>query len=226
MRRRALLLVAVLAACSAPGVTSESARQQPAAVTDPPVVTPAPAPPPTTDPPPPTEAAPPETSAPERTEPEPTEPTEPSVTATEETDAPPPTDTGTTDPTGGLESIGDSLFPDLGTDDLDVQSYDVRLDYDPATRVIDGAVSLRTVVLGAPERLVLDAVDVGVEEVTVDGVAAEFELADGELVITPAAPAPAGTPVTIDVGYTDEAQRSGAFDGLASKLSRWTKTTA
>ena len=36
-----------------------------------------------------------------------------------------------------MESIGDSLFPELGTDELDVQSYDVRLGYDPSTQVID-----------------------------------------------------------------------------------------
>ena len=45
---------------------------------------------------------------------------------------------------GPSTSSGDSLFPELGTADLDVQSYDVRLSYDPETEELAGTVDITT----------------------------------------------------------------------------------
>jgi len=185
MRRVALLLVA-LAACTTPGVRSESAVQQTVPTTE--------APPPET-----TEAA-----------PEPTEPTDstesndddPSTTEPDEGD---PTTTTSEIVETGEESIGDSLFPELGTDDLDVQSYDVRLQYDRATRVIDGAVTITALTKGELDRLILDAKGIDVEAVTVDSVASDFALTGDELVITLPVEVPTGALVAIDVTYSAQA---------------------
>ncbi len=198
MRRIGLLLAAaVVAACAAPGVRTESAVEQTTPAT-PPVTTPEPSVPAAPDPEPPDDTAP-ATEAPQ--EPEETVGPAPPTTEADEVDA-------------GVEGIGDEIFPDLGTDDLDVQSYDVRLAYDPDLQVLDGSVTLQAVVLGSPERIVLDAVEIEVRAVTVDGAAADFDLAGGEVVITPASAAPAGSAVTIDVQYTDQAQRAGSFAGI------------
>ncbi len=206
MKRLALLLVS-LAACSPPGVRSESAAQQttPTTATTPPATT-EPLPPETTQRPPitipflPTEPS-------LTTEPsppaEPTEPDEP-----DEGDA----TTSTEVAAGDQETIGDSLFPELGTDDLDVQSYDVRLRYDQETRLIDGAVTVSAMTIGSVDRLVLDAKGLDVEAVTVDAVTSDFALVGDELVITLPADVPAAAPVAIDVTYSAEAASMSSPD--------------
>ena len=197
MRRVLGAIVAVvLAACAAPGVRTESAVEQatPPPPTAPVVTSPEPTAPPAPEPNPPDD-----TTAPSEPPEEPEEPEGPAPT---------------TEVDDGVEGIGDDLFPDLGTDDLDVESYDVRLAYDPGTQTLDGAVTLQAVVVGSPEQIVLDAVEIDVQSVTVDGAAADFELAGGEVVITPATAVPAGATVAIDVQYSDQAQPAGPFAGL------------
>jgi aminopeptidase N len=224
VRRAALLLAAAMvAACASPGVRSESATEQTSPPTAPAMTT---TPPPTpTDPQPPESepTADPDDTTPPDTEVEATEPSieeRPDLTTEEEPGPEPSTDA----PAGDVESIGDSLFPELGTDDLDVQSYDVRLAYDPATQVIDGAVTVDAVVVAESERLVLDAVELDVEAVTVDGTPAEVNVGTDELVITPATPPATGAAVAIDVQYTARAQQAGSFDGIADL--GWFATTA
>ena len=90
----------------------------------------------------------------------------------------------------------------------------MRLAYDPGTQTLDGGVTLQAVVVGSPEQIVLDAVEIDVQSVTVDGDAADFELAGGEVVITPSTAIAAGATVAIDVEYSDLAQPAGAFAGL------------
>ena len=61
------------------------------------------------------------------------------------------------DPAVPSTSSGDDLYPELGSADLDVQSYDVRLRYDVATEVIDGAVTVTTLVSRPLDVIALDA---------------------------------------------------------------------
>ena len=110
-----------------------------------------------------------------------------------------------TAPPDSEESIADSLFPELGTDDLDVQTYDVRIRYDPATRIIEADVMITVLVFGPRDRIVFDAEGMFVDAVIVDGVAAEFALVDEELTITPAVPVMSAQPVSIGISYTDGA---------------------
>jgi aminopeptidase N len=149
-------------------------------------------------PPPPTSQAPPPTTAPE----------------------PPPTSTSTPPE----DSSGDSLFDDLGSFDLDVQSYDVRLSYDPATRAIDASVTIAATLAEPVDELVLDAAELTVRSVTVDGEPAPFEHGGGELVIDPGGPLgprAADEPVEITVEYEDEA---GAVESGGLSAEGWFPT--
>ena len=121
----------------------------------------------------------------------------------EETTAPP----GTDEPEASTSS-GDPLFPELGSADLDVQTYDVRLAYDPDERLLEGTVAISTLVGRPLEELALDATNVSVDAVTVDGAAATFERTDTELIIHPAAAVGPDAPVALVVTYHDDEHAS------------------
>jgi aminopeptidase N len=150
-------------------------------------------------------------------------PTEPPATEPPATE-PPATEPSTTDSVpvpeeASDEGAGDSLYPELGSADLDVQTYDVRLSYDPSTREIEGSVTITAAINGIVDELVLDADELEVESVRVDGTAAEFEQAEGNLLIDPRAPigpAPASDAVKITVSYRDEASAGGG-GGLSAE---------
>ena len=113
------------------------------------------------------------------------------------------------DPAVPSTSSGDSLFPELGSADLDVQSYDVRLGYDLATETIDGAVTVTTLVRRPLDAIALDAAELVVDAVRVDGAPATFEQAGTELIVHPATTVTPAAPVVIDVEYHDERARVG-----------------
>jgi aminopeptidase N len=193
---RALLAAAlVLAACTGDDVSTDSAVRPTSTAT---------ASPATTTPPPPTAA---DTAA--TTEPATTSP------ATTDTTAPPtaPPTTAAGDPTEPSLSVGDRLYPELGSADLDVQSYDVALHYDVGAQRIDATVTI-TAVLDRPlDVIALDAGQLVVDAVTVDGAAATFEQTGTELLVHAPATAPPHRPVEIAVTYHDDQHRgSGPFD--------------
>jgi aminopeptidase N len=161
-------------------------------------------------------------SASDRAPPTATPATEPP--ASEPTTAPTTTEPAPAPQESGPDPAGDSLYPELGSTDLDVQSYGVRLAYDPSTRKLDGSVTITAAVSGSGDELVLDADELEVDTVTVDGSAAEFEHAAGDLVVDPGepvGPAPASDPVEITVTYRDEA---GAVDGGGLSAEGWFPT--
>jgi aminopeptidase N len=178
-------VVVATAACSDAGVHTESARDR-SADTEPP---PAAEPPPTSEPP----ASDPPATEPPATDPPATEP--PASTSLSEGEA--------------SDSAGDSLLPDLGSADLDVQEYDVRLTYDPDSRQLNGTVTISTAVARAVDELILDAGELTVETVTLAGAATEFEHRDGELIIDAGdgmvGPTPPNEPVELAITYRDEA---------------------
>ncbi len=158
MMRAALgvLAVALVAACSGADVRTESAVEPPAS-TDAATTTDAP--------------------------PEPSTTAVPDATEAPATTAAPPT-TAPGDPGDGPStSSGDSLLPELGSADLDVQSYDVRLSYDMETKRLAGTVDITTTVTRQLDEFALDAADVTVESVTVDGEPATFEHRSPELIV-------------------------------------------
>ncbi len=78
---------------------------------------------------------------------------------------------------------GDELFPELGSSDVDVISYDVRLSVDPAADTITGEVAIVADVRPGVDALPLDAVELDVTAARVDGAPAPFDLLDTELLV-------------------------------------------
>jgi aminopeptidase N len=78
---------------------------------------------------------------------------------------------------------GDELFPELGSSDVDVESYDVRLAVDPAADTISGSVGIVAEVRPGVDAMPLDAVGLDVTAVTVEGAPADFEQLDTELLV-------------------------------------------
>jgi aminopeptidase N len=117
---------------------------------------------------------------------------------------------------GGDDGIGDELFPDLGNPGLDVTHYDVDITYDPADQVIHGDVTLSITPTEDRDEFTLDAVDLDVAEVLVDGQPARFETEAVELRIRPPAALVAGRPVTVDVTYTGAPKQARSAVNLPS----------
>lgn len=114
-------------------------------------------------------------------------------------------------------SVGDELFPELGSSALDVQSYDVQLSYDPASQVIDGFVGISTALTQTVDELIVDARDMAIETVAVDGLDVEFVQLDGDVVIDlpgPTGPVGADQPLIVEIAYRDESATDTSPAGL------------
>lgn len=79
--------------------------------------------------------------------------------------------------------VGDELFPDLGSSDVDVVSYHVELDIDPGAETVDGSVDVVARVASDIESVPLDQVGLDVTETRVDGLVVEFETTETELLV-------------------------------------------
>jgi aminopeptidase N len=119
----------------------------------------------------------------------------------------------------GSAGIGDPYYPTAGNGGYQVDSYAIDLDYDPdsnnlqSTALINGTVT-------STEGLTQFNLDLQptmtVTEVTVNDAAATFEQQDAELVITPAAPLAADSPLKVTVTYGGQ---PGLVPGGTSGLS-------
>ena len=139
----------------------------------------------------------------------------PTTEAPETTSPPETTETTTTEPGDGPStSSGDSLLPELGSADLDVASYDLRLSYDPETDRLAGSVDITTTVDQALDEIALDAADIVVETVTVDGEPATFDHQSPELLVRPAAPVDPDELFVVSITYSDERHADSLGFGL------------
>ncbi len=188
-----VLLVAGIAACATQSVESERADiVGGGAPTLPEVTTPSSTDVSTTDAP--------------ATSPDPTTtaPAPPDPTSTVPSSTDPGVDTTTIpDASGAAEvstSAGDELFPELGSADVDVVSYEVELDVDPGRDVVDGRVVVDAGVVDGVGQLALDALGLDVTSVLIDGDAASFESTPTELLID--LPAPRAERVVATVEYS------------------------
>lgn len=110
--------------------------------------------------------------------------------------------------------VGDRLFPALGSSDVDVQSYAVRLTVDPTRETISASVTIEAAVAGDVRVLPLDQVDLQVERVEVDGASTTYETTDTELLID--LPAETGSNVEILVDYSFDPAGAQSAVGLPS----------
>src|SRR3954452_24163904 len=102
----------------------------------------------------------------------------------------------------GPSGVGDELYPDLGNPGIDVDHYDLDLSYDPASAVIDATVTMSITATDDLSIFTLDASGPDVSAVSVEGVDAEFEQQDPELVIVPGEPISRGDRFDVAVVYT------------------------
>ena len=98
--------------------------------------------------------------------------------------------------------IGDVLFADLGNPGVDVTHYDVEIEFDAATGVLDGTVRLSITATDNLADFSLDAVQLKVDSIVVDGQPAQSEVAEPELVITPAVPIAKGDSFEVTIVYS------------------------
>jgi aminopeptidase N len=103
--------------------------------------------------------------------------------------------------TPGSPGLGDPFFPLAGNGGYDVAHYTLRLRYDPATRHLDGAATIRAVATQDLSRFDLDLRGFRISRLSVNGRAASFTRHGQELVITPARGLPAGHPFRVVVHY-------------------------
>ena len=132
-------------------------------------------------------------------------------------------DPSTADPSTGAsgDGLGDGLFPSAGNPGVDVQHYDVQLDYDPATDRIAGTVGIDLVVTDARDSITLDVgPELSIIDVVVDDVDAPVEVRAGELTVPLGAVVEPGTNVRVDVTYEgDPTPRTGAWPGRSWRAS-------
>ncbi|HEX3201249.1 MAG TPA: M1 family peptidase, partial [Actinomycetes bacterium] len=103
--------------------------------------------------------------------------------------------------TPGSPGLGDPFFPLAGNGGYDVAHYTLRLRYDPATRHLDGAATIRAVATQDLSRFDLDLRGFRISRLSVNGRAASFTRHGQELAVTPAKGLPAGRPFRVVVHY-------------------------
>ncbi len=117
-------------------------------------------------------------------------------------------------PSGSL-SAGDRRLPDLGSADLDVERYDVRLTYDPAAPALRGAVTVAGTLATATDRIALDLDGPEVTAAAVDGVAAPFVVEGRELLVELGGRRPVGAAFDVEVVFESPLPSSDDFFGGA-----------
>jgi aminopeptidase N len=144
--------------------------------------------------------------------PAPVRPSPPSSTGGRTAPSPPaPSPTETTAlPAGevaGSDGAGDPYYPTAGNGGYQVDSYAVRLSYDPPSNQLDATttITLRATADGPLGRFDLDLQpDLTVSAVTVDDTDASFTQQDAELIITPVTPLDRGGDATVVVSYSGQ----------------------
>ncbi|WP_213008117.1 M1 family metallopeptidase [Paractinoplanes toevensis] len=105
-------------------------------------------------------------------------------------------------PAPGAAGIGDAYYPDYGNGGYDVEHYDVRLRYQPATDELSGSTTISARATQDLSSFDLDFL-LDVRSVVVDGRPAGFvRRGDHELVVTPARALRRGHPMTVRVTYS------------------------
>ncbi|WP_328854994.1 M1 family metallopeptidase [Microbispora hainanensis] len=139
-------------------------------------------------------------------------PSEGAVTPSLAAAAPASPGTGASASTVGAPGIGDPDFPTDGNGGYDVQHYDLRLSYDPASRKLAGSATIEAKAVQDLTSFDLDLHGLTVSRVTVDGGDASFSRSKDELVIEPGGQISNGArfEVTVDYSGVPEPMRDSA----------------
>lgn len=109
------------------------------------------------------------------------------------------------DPVDGSTSGADPYFPAAGNGGYDVRRYGIDIRYDPGTRAFDATATIQLRTTMALRSFSLDLRTLTARSVRLDGAAAAFDQADGELVITPKRPLAAGRTARVQIAYGGKA---------------------
>lgn len=111
----------------------------------------------------------------------------------------------TTSPQAAVEAgagAGDAYYPTDGNSGYDVSLYDLSINYDPASKQLNGVATITATALDDLARFNLDLHELKVSDVKVAGQPAKFKQeGDHELVITPSAPLAKGKQFLVLVTY-------------------------
>ncbi|MDJ0768104.1 MAG: M1 family aminopeptidase [Ilumatobacter sp.] len=102
--------------------------------------------------------------------------------------------------TGGASRF----FPESGNGGYEVSVYDWDLALSDDLTSLSGVATITATATQDLQRFSLDARELQIESVTVDGASAEFSVTEPELVITMSEPLPAGSEFVIEVAYAAE----------------------
>ncbi|MGH9133779.1 MAG: M1 family metallopeptidase [Ilumatobacteraceae bacterium] len=144
----------------------------------------------------------------------PTAPVTPPATASTVVPVEPPATASTVVPVEPALGAGDPVFPDLGSSDIDVASYDVALAYDPATDELSGTVSIDVELLVDTAVVPLDAIDLTIVSVIADGAPAGWSIDDDDLLVELPQAEAAGSHVAVEVGFEVDADERASDTGL------------
>jgi hypothetical protein len=101
----------------------------------------------------------------------------------------------------GAEGVGDPYFPLDGNGGYDVQHYDLNLAYEPSTDVLSGTATITAMATQTLSQFNLDLDGLKVRAIRVNGLAAKWTRARGELIIKPATDLPDSTLFTTAITY-------------------------
>lgn len=101
----------------------------------------------------------------------------------------------------GSPGIGDSLYPGFGNGGYDAQHYRVDLDYDPATGVLTGDVTMQANATQDLSAFNLDLIGFEITSVQVNGADAAFSRDGQELTITLAQAIAKGAAFSVEIFY-------------------------
>jgi aminopeptidase N len=101
----------------------------------------------------------------------------------------------------GATTVNDPYVGDFGNGGYDVESYDLALDWDPASTRLDGVTTIEAAATQGLTAFNLELTGFDVASVEVDGKSADFVRAADELTITPSAPIALGDDFTTVVAY-------------------------
>jgi aminopeptidase N len=105
-------------------------------------------------------------------------------------------------PQAGGRSAGDPYIPELGNTGYDVSHYVIQMALDPASPIVQAAVTVRaTSTLAGLAELSLDFAGFEIASVTVDGLAAAYQRSAKKLVISLGRPLATGQAFAIRVAY-------------------------
>ncbi|MBN1679820.1 MAG: M1 family metallopeptidase [Anaerolineae bacterium] len=102
----------------------------------------------------------------------------------------------------GADGLGDELFPTLGNGGYDALHYTIELDADIENNTISGTTTIDAETTQELRTFNLDFIGFTIDHVNVNGEAVDWDRQDGELIVIPLAPLPAGEPFTVSVTYS------------------------